>query len=99
MRKVFALLAILVVFSFMILAVVELRGEDGGFGEPMETKMDEYFLEDSQSHNQVNNVATAILFDYRGLDTLGEATVLFAAVSGVLTVLRKFKPVKRGGKK
>lgn len=32
------------------------------------------------------NVVTAILFDYRGLDTLGEATVIFAA-SSVLTFL------------
>jgi len=39
----------------------------------------------------VNNVVTAVLFDYRGLDTLGEATILFTAVSGVLTVLRELK--------
>lgn len=32
------------------------------------------------------NVVTAILFDYRGLDTLGEATVIFAA-SSVLAFL------------
>ncbi len=98
MRKVFAMLALLVIFAFLLLAVAELRGEDGGFGEPVHTAMDDYFLQDSQSHNQANNVVTAILFDYRGLDTLGEATVLFSAVSGVLTVLRKVKPVKRGGK-
>ncbi len=99
MRKIFALIALLVIFAFMILAVVEMRGEDGGFGEPVNTDMDDYFLEDSQPHNQVNNVVTAILFDYRGLDTLGEATVLFSAVSGVLTVLRKYQIKKLEVKK
>lgn len=29
------------------------------------------------------NLVTAVLFDYRGFDTLGEATVIFAAVAGV----------------
>ena len=34
------------------------------------------------------NVVSAIILDYRAYDTLGEATVLFTAVVGVLTVMR-----------
>jgi len=34
------------------------------------------------------NVVTAIILDYRAYDTLGEATVLFTAVIGVLAVMR-----------
>ena len=34
------------------------------------------------------NLVTGIIFDFRGYDTLGEATVLVTAVIGVLTVLR-----------
>ncbi|MFW6138119.1 MAG: hydrogen gas-evolving membrane-bound hydrogenase subunit E [Spirochaetota bacterium] len=34
------------------------------------------------------NLVSGVLFDYRGYDTLGEATVLLTAVIGVLTVLR-----------
>jgi multisubunit Na+/H+ antiporter MnhB subunit len=34
------------------------------------------------------NLVTGVIFDYRGYDTLGEATILFTAVIGVLTVLR-----------
>ncbi|MFN2474999.1 MAG: MnhB domain-containing protein [Chthoniobacterales bacterium] len=37
---------------------------------------------------QVTNVVTAINFDYRGLDTLGEEFILFAAVSGLVLLLR-----------
>jgi multisubunit Na+/H+ antiporter MnhB subunit len=35
------------------------------------------------------NVVAAIILDFRGYDTLGEATVLFTAVVGVLTVVRR----------
>jgi multicomponent Na+:H+ antiporter subunit B len=35
------------------------------------------------------NVVAAILLDFRGYDTLGEATVLFTAVVGVLTIMRR----------
>ena len=34
------------------------------------------------------NLVTGVLFDFRGYDTLGEATVLVTAVLGVLTILR-----------
>jgi multisubunit Na+/H+ antiporter MnhB subunit len=34
------------------------------------------------------NFVTAVVLDFRGYDTLGEATVLFTAVMGVLAVLR-----------
>jgi len=100
MRKAVAFLAFLIIFAFLIIGAVEMRP----FGKPEEEDMDDYFLEDSQPHNQVNNVVTAVLFDYRGLDTLGEATILFSAVVGVLTVLRELKKerkkrriIKKGG--
>jgi len=35
------------------------------------------------------NLVSAIILDYRALDTLGEATILFTAVIGVLAVIRK----------
>lgn len=34
------------------------------------------------------NVVTGILWDYRGYDTLGEATVIFVAVAGVAALFR-----------
>ena len=37
---------------------------------------------------QITNVVTAINFDYRALDTLGEEFILFAAVSGIVLLLR-----------
>jgi multicomponent Na+:H+ antiporter subunit B len=37
---------------------------------------------------KIPNVITAVNFDYRGLDTLGEEFILFAAVAGLALVLR-----------
>ena len=65
------------------------------------TMMDDEFLYDSVDPDGTvnsNNVVTAIVFDYRGFDTLGEATVLFAAVTGVLTTIRIAFPGKKGNK-
>jgi hypothetical protein len=62
------------------------------------TMMDDTFLSDSadpDSTVNANNVVTAIVFDYRGFDTLGEATVLFAAVTGVLATIRVAFPGKK----
>ncbi|MFC1645870.1 hydrogen gas-evolving membrane-bound hydrogenase subunit E [Candidatus Omnitrophota bacterium] len=36
-----------------------------------------------------SNLVSAILLDFRAYDTLGEATVLFVALLGALTILRK----------
>jgi multicomponent Na+:H+ antiporter subunit B len=37
------------------------------------------------------NVVTAIVFDYRGFDTMGEEFILFAAVIGVVLLLRDMR--------
>ena len=37
---------------------------------------------------QATNTVTAIVFDYRGLDTMGEEFILFSAVLGIVLLLR-----------
>ncbi|MDB5070818.1 MAG: sodium:proton antiporter [Candidatus Eremiobacteraeota bacterium] len=37
---------------------------------------------------QIPNIVTAVNFDYRGMDTLGEEYIFFAAVAGIALVLR-----------
>jgi multicomponent Na+:H+ antiporter subunit B len=43
------------------------------------------------AERHTTNVVTAIVFDYRGFDTLGEEFILFAAVVGVTLLLRRHK--------
>jgi multisubunit Na+/H+ antiporter MnhB subunit len=61
------------------------------FGAPRMTDMDDYFLRHGQEQTGSNNECTAVVFDYRGFDTLGESTVLFCAVIGVALMFRKMQ--------
>ena len=62
------------------------------FGAPAATDMDDYFIQHGQVQTGANNIVTSIVFDFRGFDTLGEATVLFTAVLGVGMMFRKMNP-------
>ena len=59
------------------------------FGQPAMADMDDYYIANGVAETGANNIVTSIVFDYRGFDTLGEATVLFAAVLGVGSLFRK----------
>jgi len=85
MNKMIVFFAFMVVFAFLIHAAVELRD----FGEPENSEMDDHMIEEGQNETGSNNIVTSVVFDYRGFDTLGEATVLFTAVTSVAMVLRK----------
>ncbi len=58
------------------------------FGSPIMKVASEYIKMGLYKVGGANIVADIIL-DFRGLDTLGEATVLFTSVIGVLVVMRK----------
>ena len=60
------------------------------FGAPP-SEMDDYIIENTQHETGTNNAVTAVVFDYRGYDTLGEATILFTAVTGVVILFRSKK--------
>lgn len=47
-----------------------------------------HYLTQGLAETGAVNRVTSVVLDYRALDTLGEATVLFTAVMGVLAVLR-----------
>ena len=57
------------------------------FGEHS-LRMSKSYVQDGAEKTGAANLVTGILWDFRGYDTLGEATILFTAALGVLTVLR-----------
>jgi multisubunit Na+/H+ antiporter MnhB subunit len=61
------------------------------FGVLDESDMDDYVIGNTQDESGANNGVTAVVFDYRGFDTLGEATILFTAVAGVVMIFRRLK--------
>lgn len=48
-------------------------------------------VKDTMAKTGAVNSVTAIVFDFRGYDTLGESFVLFTAITGSAAILRKYK--------
>jgi multisubunit Na+/H+ antiporter MnhB subunit len=91
-RKVVGLILLLVLVAFLVSGMLLVHP----FGDPSPTDMDDYIIENAQNQTGSNSVVASVVFDYRGLDTLGEATILFTAVTGVLLLLRTLKRKEDG---
>lgn len=78
----FSIVAVFFIFSALLIHP---------FGVLDESDMDDYIIENTQEETGANNGVTSVVFDYRGFDTLGEATVLFTAVAGVIMLFRRLK--------
>ena len=66
------------------------------FGNPLMTTALPY-LENGLEQTGAANYVTAVLLDFRAYDTLGEATVIFAAILGTYAVLRKVGRLPHAG--
>jgi len=86
MRKIVLAISLSIFIAFLIAAALLLHP----FGYPP-SQMDDYIIENTQRETGANSAVTAVVFDYRGFDTLGEATILFTAVTGVIMLFRKKK--------
>ena len=86
-RNIVAVIFFAIVAIFLVFAALMIHP----FGEPEETEMDQYIIDNTQGATGADNGVTSVVFDYRGFDTLGEATVLFTAVAGVILIFRRLK--------
>jgi multisubunit Na+/H+ antiporter MnhB subunit len=60
-------------------------------GENIENAIGQHILENAPRQTGAANVVTSVVWGYRGYDTLGEVTVLFAAVVSVMMLFRAFR--------
>jgi len=58
------------------------------FGYPI-MRVANIYLENAPAKTGAANIVSSVILDYRAFDTLGEATILFTAVIGVLTIVRQ----------
>jgi len=82
-----AIIAVFLIFGALKMNPFGPSADDDGFDAPM----DDYIIDNCQTETGANNGVTSVVFDYRGFDTLGEATVLFTAVAGVIMIFRRLK--------
>lgn len=59
----------------------------GDVGNPSYNEVVHHYLHYSLEETRAPNVVAVIISDYRAIDTLGEATVLFTSIAAVLTIL------------
>ena len=78
-----AFIFMLVLIFFFIQAIETLNP----FGEHS-LRMASAYVGETAAKTGSANLVTGVLFDFRGYDTLGEATILFTEAIGVLTILR-----------
>jgi multicomponent Na+:H+ antiporter subunit B len=72
---------------FLFFAYTALK-ELPAFGEPIMAVAKKY-LEEGKRQTGAVNLVSAIILDYRAYDTLGEATILFTSVVGIMAILRR----------
>lgn len=87
MRKTLIVLLLLLIGLALVVTVLEMP-TFGAAGNPTNNEVPERFLEQSIGETGALNVIASILIDYRGFDTLGEATVLFVAIAAALATLK-----------
>ena len=73
-------------FVGLVVGMAELP-EFGDPASPASTHVSPRFIESARAETGALNMVTAVLADYRGYDTLGEAAVIFAAGLGCLVLL------------
>jgi multisubunit Na+/H+ antiporter MnhB subunit len=86
-RMIVGVLVLSVIAVFFLFGIFLLHP----FGKPGQVQMDDYIITHTQNETGAQNGVTSVVFDYRGFDTLGEATILFSAVAGVLLIFRRLR--------
>jgi multicomponent Na+:H+ antiporter subunit B len=79
---------VLMVFlgTFLVWAAQDLPAR-GDPGSPAATHVSVYYIENALTDSRTPNMVTAVLADYRGFDTFGEAVVVVAAALSCLLIL------------
>ncbi|MBN2610166.1 MAG: hypothetical protein JXB00_01275 [Bacteroidales bacterium] len=85
MRKLFVILLLLIIAGGITLSLKEIP-----FGIP-KTKIGDHFINKGVEETGSVNIVTSVVVGYRGFDTLGEITVLFAATIGLGAVIGTFR--------
>lgn len=92
-RKIVETLAAVLIILALAGLGTQMFADFPQFGEPVMVRFADApsntYLQDGLEKTGAANIVTAVLLDFRAYDTLGEATVLFCAVVGALSILRR----------
>ena len=77
------------VLAFLLLCVVTFMPPMGHPDNPTNLNVIPRYLKYGEQEAGAGNIVTGVLLNYRGYDTMGEVTVIFSALAGVLAVLSR----------
>lgn len=75
----------------ILLYTINFLPEQGGFNVPALNEVFDRYVSSGVEETGAINIVAAVILDYRAFDTFGEATMLFTATMGVVSLLRKKK--------
>lgn len=87
MRQILVFITLGLIAYVLIFAVAEMP-PFGCPGNPANNIVSELYIEGAVPETGALNVVASIIMDFRAFDTLGEATVLFAAIAAALSNLK-----------
>ena len=82
----FMRLFVIIVFGLLLLITVSSLPRFGTWGS---RQVAQYYIEHGAYETGSANLVNAIVWDFRGYDTMGEETVLFTAALGVFLIMRR----------
>ena len=88
-----------VVLGGLVAAAIFVMASMVPFGAPLFASQETpsvAYLKEGLASTGASNFVTAIILDFRGYDTLGEATVIFVSIIGAYAVLRKVGRLRPG---
>lgn len=80
---------IAVLFTGCLLYSVAFMPKFGDPNGPAHNELSSRYVEKGTEETGVVNTIAGMILVYRGFDTFGEATILFVAVEGVVSMMRK----------
>ena len=86
--KFLALIASILMGALLITSTDDMP-DWGDHESPASTHVSPRYIEKTFQETEATNMVTSVLADYRGYDTLGETTVIFAAGMSCILMLRR----------
>jgi len=86
-KKILTVVLLGVIGLCLVLTVAEMP-TFGDPANPAQNEIPQRYVERGVEETGVYNIISAVLIDYRALDTFGEATVIFIAIAAVIATLR-----------
>ena len=87
LKSVFTLILLGIVGYFLLITVAEMP-PFGDIANPTNNELAMRYIEQGVEDTGVTNAVTGILNDYRAMDTLGEATVIFLAIAAAIATIK-----------